>query len=71
MSDNSPALIADQFHEFLNSNNVKHVRFADFNPQTNGKAKRLVQKLKREIKSEEQEVSNYKIVRFVYFSIYF
>ncbi len=50
-SNNGPQFVSEEFHSFLAANGVKHLRSAPYHPATNGAAERLVQTVKRAIKT--------------------
>ena len=51
VSDNGPQFISEQFAEFMAVNGIKHIRTAPYHPSSNGAAERLVQTIKRGIRT--------------------
>jgi len=51
VSDNGRGFISEEFQQFLNKNNIKHVFSAPYHPSSNGQAERMVRVFKESLKS--------------------
>ena len=52
VTDNGPQFIAHEFQEFVRTNGIKHQRTPPYHPASNGQAERLVQELKKSLKTK-------------------
>ena len=50
--DNGPQLVADEFEEFIRVNGTRHQRTPLYHPASNGQMERLVQELKKSLKTK-------------------
>ena len=57
VSNNGLAFIADEFQQFIQTNNVHHICSAPYHPQTNIETKRFVQTSESQ-SSDQSEVTN-------------
>ena len=51
VSDNGPQFVAAEFASFCKANGIQHLRGAPYHPQSNGAAERLVQTVKKFLKT--------------------
>ncbi|XP_061745073.1 uncharacterized protein K02A2.6-like [Nerophis ophidion] len=55
VSDNGPQLVSQEMTTFLEANGVQHIRCAPFHPATNGLAERIVQTMKKALKTSQEQ----------------
>ena len=67
VSDNGPQFTSATFTEFMNRNGIHHSRSAPYHPATNGAAERVVQTLKRSLRTGETDSGSltHKLARFL------
>lgn len=53
VSDNGPQFTSEEFQQFCNNNNVKHVRSTPYHPKTNGLVERAVQTFKNRFQASK------------------
>lgn len=66
VSDNAPYFVSQEMQQFLDSNGVRHVTPAPYNPSSNGLAERAVRTLKEGLKKFNQGTWNTRVCRFLY-----
>ena len=55
VSDNGPQFTSDEFAQFMQGNEIKHILCAPYHPASNGLAERFVQTFKRAMKAGEKD----------------
>ena len=66
VTDNEASFTSEEFKQFVNSNGIKHVTSAPYNPSSNGLAERAVQTMKRGLKNTAGATIQEKLSKFLF-----
>ncbi|XP_042147460.1 uncharacterized protein K02A2.6-like [Ixodes scapularis] len=65
VSDNGTAFVSQEFEEFLQRNQIRHVKVAPYHPSSNGQVERMVQETKQVLRRMEGGDMATKLARFL------
>ena len=66
VSDNGTVFTSAEFKEFLQRNNIQHIRTAPYHPVSNGQAERAVQTFKNGMKRSSKDTLETRVSRFLF-----
>ena len=66
VSDNGTVFTSAEFKEFLQRNNIQHIRTAPYHPASNGQAERAVQTFKNGMKRSSKDTLETRVSRFLF-----